>query len=79
MKIGGTAAVHISDRNMIPIGHGDIRSVLQVVKLPPRLYQQEIFKQLELEKIGISLTETFIMQPEKSVTAFALVNNGAIQ
>jgi len=35
-------------------------------------HQQEIFRQLELEKFNISLTETFIMQPEKSVTAFAL-------
>ena len=42
-------------------------------------HQKEIFQQLELENLGISLTETFIMQPEKSVTAFALVNNGAIQ
>lgn len=37
-------------------------------------HQQEIFKELELENIGISLTTSFIMQPEKSVTAFALVN-----
>ena len=47
-------------------------------------HQQEIFRQLELEELGITLTETFIMQPEKSVTAFAVVNeaisnNGAIQ
>ena len=37
-------------------------------------HQQEIFKELELEHIGMSLTTSFIMQPEKSVTAFALVN-----
>ena len=42
-------------------------------------HQQEIFQQLELETLGIHLTETFIMQPEKSVTAFAFVNNGAMQ
>ena len=37
-------------------------------------HQQEIFKELELENIDMSLTRSFIMQPEKSVTAFALVN-----
>ena len=43
-------------------------------------HQQEIFKQLELEKLNISLTETFIMQPEKSVTAFVPADiTGAVQ
>ena len=42
-------------------------------------HQKEIFRQLALHELKLSLTETFIMQPEKSVTAFALVNNGAIQ
>ena len=42
-------------------------------------HQKEIFQQLELEKLNMFLSETFIMHPEKSVTAFALVNNGAIQ
>lgn len=42
-------------------------------------HQKEIFQQLELETLGIHLTETFIMQPEKSVTAFAFVKNGAMQ
>ena len=37
-------------------------------------HQQEIFKQLELEDMQMSLTESFIIQPEKSVTAFAVVN-----
>ena len=37
-------------------------------------HQQEIFKELELGKLGMSLTRSFIMQPEKSVTAFASVN-----
>lgn len=37
-------------------------------------HQQEIFKELELGKLDMSLTRSFIMQPEKSVTAFASVN-----
>lgn len=37
-------------------------------------HQQEIFQQLELESMQMSLTKSFIMQPEKSVTAFAVVN-----
>ncbi|MBR2357224.1 MAG: hypothetical protein IKA65_04275 [Lentisphaeria bacterium] len=37
-------------------------------------HQQEIFKQLDLEDMQMSLTESFIIQPEKSVTAFAVVN-----
>ena len=37
-------------------------------------HQQEIFKELELVKLDMSLTRSFIMQPEKSVTAFASVN-----
>lgn len=37
-------------------------------------HQQEIFKELELGKLNMSLTRSFIMQPEKSVTAFASVN-----
>ena len=37
-------------------------------------HQQEIFKELELRKLDMSLTTSFIMQPEKSVTAFASVN-----
>lgn len=35
--------------------------------------QKKIFEYLELHELGMSLTETFIMQPEKSVTAFAAV------
>ena len=37
-------------------------------------HQQEFFRQLDLAGIGMSLTASCIMQPEKSVTAFALVN-----
>lgn len=37
-------------------------------------HQQEIIKELELGKFDMSLTRSFIMQPEKSVTAFASVN-----
>lgn len=33
--------------------------------------QTEIFKRLKLEELGMSLSASFIMQPEKSVTAFA--------
>lgn len=35
--------------------------------------QQEIFAKLRLEQYGMTLNESFIMQPEKSVTAFARV------
>ena len=36
--------------------------------------QKNIFQYLKLHELGLSLTESFIMQPEKSVTAFAVVN-----
>lgn len=37
-------------------------------------HQQRVFDWLKLEDLGMSLTGSFIMQPEKSVTAFARVN-----
>ncbi|MBR7146011.1 MAG: hypothetical protein IKD10_13870 [Lentisphaeria bacterium] len=37
-------------------------------------HQQEIFQQLQLHKLDMQLTQSYIMQPEKSVTAFATVN-----
>ena len=39
-------------------------------------FQQDIYRILELEKIGISLTESCMMVPEKSVTAIYGVNHG---
>jgi hypothetical protein len=33
--------------------------------------QQTIFRLLELERIGVQITESFVLMPEKSVTAFA--------
>jgi cobalamin-dependent methionine synthase I len=36
--------------------------------------QKKIFEILQLEELGMSLTASNIMQPEKSVTAFAAVN-----
>lgn len=36
--------------------------------------QKKIFELLQLDELGMSLTESCIMQPEKSVTAFAAVN-----
>ena len=35
--------------------------------------QQRIFELLKLDELGMSLSSSFIMQPEKSVTAFAAV------
>lgn len=37
-------------------------------------HQQEIFQQLKLCELDMTLTESYIMQPEKSVTAFCTVN-----
>ena len=37
-------------------------------------HQQEIFRQLKLEDLQMSLNESCIMQPEKSVTAFCTIN-----
>ena len=37
-------------------------------------HQQEIFQQLKLSELDMTLTESYIMQPEKSVTAFCTVN-----
>jgi len=36
----------------------------------PLKYQKQVVEILQLEKIGISLSDTFILNPEKSVTAF---------
>lgn len=38
-------------------------------------YQKIFFEELKLEKLGISLTETYMMTPEKSVTAICGVEN----
>ena len=37
--------------------------------------QRQFFKTLELEKMGLKLTESYMMVPEKSVTAIAGVEN----
>lgn len=38
-------------------------------------YQKVFFKELNLEKLGINLTESYMMTPEKSVTAICGVKN----
>lgn len=44
---------------------------------PDLSYQKILFKILELEKIGIKLTENFMMEPEASVSGFIINNPNA--
>ena len=53
-----------SGKQRFSIGYGNVQLV----------HQREVFRQLQLEELGMKLSESCIMQPEKSVSAFVGVN-----